>query len=242
MMPFDNSSGLVTAIAVVNPTAASETVSVNFQTDTGSIITGSLPALPAQGHNAFVLPTQFPAISGKRGLAEFSTATGSLSIIALRANPTLAFTSAPVYSQTGSPIIGGPPPLIAPFTSLTATATFKPAGYAQGTVSFTLTPNAGASTYTAAVSSATTFINGTVSNQGQTFTFNSLQPGFNQFAGGIQLTATSGSMTFTLTQTSVQGGQASGTLTGTLTITGSGILGGVITASGPITGTYTAAQ
>jgi hypothetical protein len=60
LVPYDNTNGLVTAIAVVNPTATSETVSVSFQSETGGIVTGSLPTLPPNGHSAFVLPTQFP--------------------------------------------------------------------------------------------------------------------------------------------------------------------------------------
>src|SRR5690348_16775945 len=41
LVPYDNTNGLVTAIAVVNPTAASETISVSFQSQTGAILTGS---------------------------------------------------------------------------------------------------------------------------------------------------------------------------------------------------------
>jgi hypothetical protein len=88
---------------------------VNVQIETGSISTGSI-TLPAQGHLAFALPDQLPATSGHRGLAEFyfpaarGTGAGSLSMLALRFNPGGAFTTAPVYAQTGSPIIGVQPP------------------------------------------------------------------------------------------------------------------------------------
>jgi hypothetical protein len=68
----------------------------------------ALPNLPGNGHMAFILPQQFPATSGNRGLAEFYSANGSLAIIALRANGTGAFTSAPVYVQAGPPVIGTP--------------------------------------------------------------------------------------------------------------------------------------
>jgi hypothetical protein len=110
-------------------------------------------------------------------------------------------------------------------------------------MNITLTPDPGASTYTAALPTATTFINGAVSNKGQTFTFNTLQAGGNIFhpTGGAQLTVSSGALSFTLTQTSAQGGQGTGTISGNLTITGTGLLGGSnITVSGPISGTYTA--
>jgi hypothetical protein len=119
LVPFDNTSDLVTAVAVANPNASAETIQVNIKTSDGAITTGALPQTPANGHKAFVLVDQFQETRGKRGLAEFYVASGSFSIIALRFNPTSAFTSAPVYSQTGSPIIGAvvtnaPPPLRAP--------------------------------------------------------------------------------------------------------------------------------
>lgn len=106
LVPFDNTSNLVTAIAVANPNDSAETIKVNIKTSDGATITGALPQMPARGHRAVVLPDQFAETKGKRGLAEFYVASGSFSIIALRFNPTSAFTSAPVYSQTGAPVIG----------------------------------------------------------------------------------------------------------------------------------------
>jgi len=106
LVPFDNTSYLVTAVAVANPNASAETIQVNIRTSDGATITGALPPMPASGHRAFVLPDLFPGTKGQRGLAEFYVASGSFSIIALRFNPTSAFTSAPVYSRTGEPVIG----------------------------------------------------------------------------------------------------------------------------------------
>ncbi len=106
LVPFDNTSDLVTAVAVANPNASAGTIQVNIKTSDGATSTGALPQMPAQGHRAFVLLDLFPETNGKRGLAEFYVASGSFSIIALRFNPTSAFTSAPVYSRTGAPVIG----------------------------------------------------------------------------------------------------------------------------------------
>lgn len=106
LVPFDNTSGLVTAVAVANPNANAASIQVNIRTADGATSTGSLPQMPARGHRAFVLPDLFPETSGKRGLAEFYTTSGSFSTIALRFNPRQAFASAPVYPQTGQPIIG----------------------------------------------------------------------------------------------------------------------------------------
>lgn len=105
LVPYDDANGYVTAIAVVNPTAAAQTISVGFRTVEGLVAVNSLPAVPAFGHTAFVLSQKFPTIAGHRGLAEFYSATGNISMIGLRFNPTQSFTAAPVYFQTGSPLI-----------------------------------------------------------------------------------------------------------------------------------------
>lgn len=105
LVPFDNTAGLVMAVAIANPTNAAESISVSFRTTSGTVIQGSLPSLPALGHQSFLLPQQFTATAGQSGLAEFYSASGNFSMIALRANPTLGFTSAPVYAETGPPII-----------------------------------------------------------------------------------------------------------------------------------------
>ena len=54
---------------------------------------------------SFVLSQQFPVINGHEGLAEFYSSSGNVSMIALRFNPTSSFTAAPVYAQTGAPLI-----------------------------------------------------------------------------------------------------------------------------------------
>jgi hypothetical protein len=113
LVPFDNSSGLVTSVGVVNPTGTSQSISVNFRTANGTVSLGSLPSIPPNGHMAFTLPQQFPAIAMQSGLIEFYSTSGSFSVLALRFNPTGGFTAAPVYFETGSPIIaGGLPPAI----------------------------------------------------------------------------------------------------------------------------------
>jgi hypothetical protein len=104
LVPFDNTNQLVTALAVVNPNAGSLSISVNFNTSSG-VSTAALPTIPAQGQMAFLMPSQFSGTTGKSGLAEFYATSGSFAIIALRANPTGGFTSAPVFPENGAPII-----------------------------------------------------------------------------------------------------------------------------------------
>jgi hypothetical protein len=115
LVPFDNTAGSTTSVAIVNPTTASQTVSLSIKTETGAVSQSSI-SLPAQGHMAFALADQLPATSGQRGLAEFYTSTprgegtGSLSMLALRFNSTGAFTTAPVFGQSGPHIVGVAPP------------------------------------------------------------------------------------------------------------------------------------
>jgi hypothetical protein len=111
LVPFDNTSGCVTAVAIANPTSGNETISVNLELETGATSQASI-TLPAQGHQAITLPDQFPGTGGHRGLAEFymPVRTGAFTMIALRFNATGAFTTAPVYGQSGAPIVGVKPP------------------------------------------------------------------------------------------------------------------------------------
>jgi hypothetical protein len=105
LVPYDDSNGFVTNMAIVNPTGAAEDISVAFRTTDGGVATGVLSQVPAGGHLSFGLSTQFPIILNHAGLAEFYSATGTFSIIALRTNPTHSFTAAPAYFVSGAPMI-----------------------------------------------------------------------------------------------------------------------------------------
>src|SRR5262249_48886242 len=140
-----------TGIAVVNPTSTPESVSVAVQTAAGVISGLALPAIPAQGHMSFFLPQQFPGTSGQRGLMEFTT-SGSLSMIALRFNPTGAFTAAPVYAQTGSSIIGTSGGTLPDFISIQITAIFSPASQPSYPITITIVSSAPGTYFSAIVS------------------------------------------------------------------------------------------
>jgi hypothetical protein len=116
LVPYDDAAGAVTAIAIVNPTGTAQTIAVGFRTVEGGVALDSLPSVPALGHMAFVLSKQFPVIAGHRGLAEFYSATGNFTMIALRFNPTQSSTAAPVFFQTGPPLItASPDPIPMPY-------------------------------------------------------------------------------------------------------------------------------
>jgi len=103
LVPFDNVNGAVTSMAVANATASSETINVGIRIGSSTSQPSAL-MLPANGHASFTFPTQFTATAGQSGLAEFYAPSGSFSILALKFNSG-AFTTAPVYSVTGPPII-----------------------------------------------------------------------------------------------------------------------------------------
>ena len=97
LMPFDNTIGFVTSLAITNPTSTGESITVAVQPVNGSAAQLSPITLPANGYLAFTLPQQFPSTLSQSGLLEFYTSTGSLSLIALRFNPSGGFTASPVY-------------------------------------------------------------------------------------------------------------------------------------------------
>jgi len=113
-IPFDNSTGFTSTIAVVNAGEAAETLNASIVLASGDTVTSTLPSIPAHGHVAFALATQFPELAGQQGMLELSTPASivtaspgaqhphivpvpTFSVIGLRFNPTGAFTSLPVY-------------------------------------------------------------------------------------------------------------------------------------------------
>lgn len=156
LVPFENTNGFVTSIAIVNTTGAPESVAVAMQPGSGAAAQLSPITLPANGYVAFTVPQQFSSTASRNGLLEFYAATGSFSLIALRFNPTGAFTASPVFAETGSPVI---------FTA--GVSAFN--GTYQGT--YTATGRSG--TVTATISNGTVTIlspangTGTISTNGQ---------------------------------------------------------------------------
>jgi hypothetical protein len=93
LMPFDNTQGFLTAVAMAN-TSADQTlvISISFQTENGTPSTGSL-SLPPRTHRAFFLPALFPSVAGVRGSVEFSAPSSDMTIVGLRYSPNNSFTT-----------------------------------------------------------------------------------------------------------------------------------------------------
>ena len=91
-MPFDNTAGAITGVAITNPGANAANTSVTIRYSDGTSEMTSYPQLASRNHQAFVLASQFPNTANRSGVAEF-TATSALSVVEFRFNSTGAFTS-----------------------------------------------------------------------------------------------------------------------------------------------------
>ncbi|MDP9113895.1 MAG: Ig domain-containing protein [Acidobacteriota bacterium] len=93
LMPFDNTQGNVTAVAIANTNAAQPlTVTMNYVTDGGAQTTTSIVLAP-HAHQAFVTTTNNPAVSGFRGAIHFSAPTADIAVMGLEFTAAGAFTS-----------------------------------------------------------------------------------------------------------------------------------------------------
>jgi hypothetical protein len=109
LVPYDNTNGFVTSIAIANTGPALASIAVGLQNTFGNGPVSPAPApinLPALGHTSFTMPQQFPAAANQSGTLELTTNGGSISVIALHFNPTGSFASAPVYPESGAAILG----------------------------------------------------------------------------------------------------------------------------------------
>jgi hypothetical protein len=141
LAPFDNTSGNVTGLAIVN-SGSDQTVLAKFLNTAGGI------TVAGGAHSTFVMTDQFPVSSGFQGVVDFSTSNSPLSIIALRFNSTGAFASLPAFAAVPAPV-KNPAQIVSPAPQSTPTVITIP--------SFTLTwtPGAGAvSSYSVTVGTA----------------------------------------------------------------------------------------
>jgi hypothetical protein len=92
-LPFDNTAGAITGVAITDPgAAAANNISVTLRYSDGASETVSYPQLASRAHQAFAIASQFPHTANKSGVAEF-TSDVSLSVVAFRFNSTGAFTA-----------------------------------------------------------------------------------------------------------------------------------------------------
>ena len=100
VLSFDNTAGFTTGVALVNMTSQAAAVTVIINDDAGAQMQTNPLNLPARGHTAFELRSQYPATAGKRGTIEFRPpAGGQISALGLRFNGKGAFTTIPAWAR-----------------------------------------------------------------------------------------------------------------------------------------------
>lgn len=73
LLPFDNSAGFATAVAIVNLTGDAATINATIRDDNGAQIDSQPFALTGMGHTSFAIGERFPITNGRRGSIEFQT-------------------------------------------------------------------------------------------------------------------------------------------------------------------------
>jgi hypothetical protein len=93
LMPFDNTLGSVTAIAIANTNPTQPlTVSMQFETDGGAQSASSI-ILPPHAHLAVAVPVINPAVAGFRGSIKFTAPSSDIAVVGLEFTSTGRFTS-----------------------------------------------------------------------------------------------------------------------------------------------------
>ena len=101
IVPYDNSAGFVTGVAIANTTSSAVAVTAVLRDESGQQVASSaLLNLRAMGHMAFSLLDQFPALNGRAGTILLQNTSGATSAaLGLRFNPSGTFTSLPVTAS-----------------------------------------------------------------------------------------------------------------------------------------------
>jgi hypothetical protein len=95
VLPFDNTGGYTTSIAVANLSSELTSAPIfTFTDESGSrLLRVTFPTLPVRGHRAFRLIDLWPELDGRRGVLEIDALDGEVSTLGLRFASTGAFTS-----------------------------------------------------------------------------------------------------------------------------------------------------
>ena len=95
-IPFDNTAGLATGVALANVAAQPAAIPVVIRDDTGASVATDTIRLPSQGHISFIVAGRYSQTAGIRGSLEFQTpAGGQINALAIRAAASGAYTTIP---------------------------------------------------------------------------------------------------------------------------------------------------
>jgi hypothetical protein len=95
---YDETSNLVTAFALANPTSTANNVTITVTDNNGNLVgTALLPPVPPNSKIENVVNAYVPKITGTRGTVKFTTTVGAANVIGIRFN-NVAFSSIPALS------------------------------------------------------------------------------------------------------------------------------------------------
>ena len=99
ILPFDNTNGIMTGVAVANGVGAPVNIPAVIRDSTGGRIGLGVFALPANGHSAFVLSDRFPVTAYQSGTIEFGVSAGTkIGVLGFRFPQSGAFSTIPVLA------------------------------------------------------------------------------------------------------------------------------------------------
>ena len=95
VLPFDHTGGIVTGLALVNPSNFSTyTATLNFRDQNGVVFHSAEITLGPRNHKAFVVPVEYPQTANRTGLLEIIVpGFGSFGALGLRTATTGPFTT-----------------------------------------------------------------------------------------------------------------------------------------------------
>ncbi|MEQ1948233.1 MAG: hypothetical protein ABL995_13650 [Bryobacteraceae bacterium] len=103
LLPFDNTNGLTTGVAIANLGPFISGVTMNLRDASGAVFFTTAISVVPRGHTSFMLPVNFPAAANRRGVAEFlvpSIPLGQkISVIGLRAKADGTLTTIPLLTK-----------------------------------------------------------------------------------------------------------------------------------------------
>ncbi|MEP6715476.1 MAG: choice-of-anchor D domain-containing protein, partial [Terriglobia bacterium] len=97
LLPFDNTNGKSTGLALANNGSSAATIAFVYRPESGSAAALGAQTLAASSKTAFVLTDKYPQLQNARGTLTMDAGSPALTALGIRGLPTGAFTSLPVY-------------------------------------------------------------------------------------------------------------------------------------------------
>jgi hypothetical protein len=96
LMPYDNTNGYQTGLALASQSASAQTITVTLFDQNGNQLSSTPMNLPAYGHASFFLSTQFSKSANQLGFIQVIGSGGGVTGCGLRMSPQGSFTSIPI--------------------------------------------------------------------------------------------------------------------------------------------------